>query len=83
MKLNVLTDLHGNIVGTARVGTMQLEDGSEIEAGFVPQAGQMLHEVEISEDFFMEQMQGVGAYQKLDELIRPSMLGMPQLRKAK
>lgn len=83
MKLNVLTDLRGNIVGTARVGSFQLEDGTEMEAGFVPQSGQMLHEVEISEDFFMEQMQGVGAYQKLDELIRPSMLGMPQLRKAK
>jgi hypothetical protein len=83
MKLNVLTDLQGNIVGTARVGSFQLEDGTEIEAGFIPQAGQMLHEVEIAEDFFMEQMQGVGAYQKLDELIRPRLLGMPQLRKAK
>lgn len=81
MKIHVLTDYQGNIVGTARVGSMELEDGTVVEAGVVPQVGQLLHEVDISEDFFMEQMSGVTAYQKLDELIRSHMLGMPKIVK--
>ena len=50
MKLYVVVDSNG-VVGTARAGRQQLEDGSEIEFGLSPLAGQTLHEVDVEDSF--------------------------------
>jgi hypothetical protein len=50
MKLNVIVDPRGNILGVAQVGTMTTEDGDEIEFGIVPEPGQIIHEVEVADE---------------------------------
>jgi hypothetical protein len=50
MKLNVVVDRQGNVLGVAQVGTMTTEDGEEIEFGMVPESGQIIHEVDVSDD---------------------------------
>ena len=50
MKLNVVVDRQGNVLGVAQVGTVTMEDGDEIEFGMVPEPGQMIHEVDVSDE---------------------------------
>jgi len=50
MKLNVVVDRQGNVLGVAQVGTMTTEDGEEIEFGMVPESGQIIHEVDVSDE---------------------------------
>ena len=50
MKLNVVVDRQGNVLGVAQVGTMTTENGEEIEFGMVPESGQIIHEVEVADE---------------------------------
>ena len=66
MKINILVDSTGNIVGAARVTAP--EKGTkvpEFEVGMAPSPGQSLHEVEVPDKF--AKLEGADLLTKLSE----------------
>ena len=49
MKLNVIVDKMGNIIGSSQVGTLT-DDGTEFETGVLPGAEQSIHEIEVDDN---------------------------------
>jgi hypothetical protein len=50
MKLNVIVDKMGNIIGSSQVGTLKADDGTEFETGVLPGAEQSIHEIEVDDN---------------------------------
>jgi hypothetical protein len=50
MKMNVIVDKMGNVVGAARVGSMKADDGTKIEVGVIPEVGQTVYELDVSDE---------------------------------
>jgi hypothetical protein len=50
MKLNVIVDKMGNIVGSSQVGTVKADDGTEIETGVIAGAEQSVYEIEVDDN---------------------------------
>jgi len=59
MRLQVVVDSVGVVVGTVRAGTHQLPDGSEMEVGVVALEGQVVHEInyELEGDVLQEDVE--------------------------
>ena len=50
MKVNVIVDINGNVVGAARVGSMEAEDGTKVEVGIIPGVEQTAYELDVSDE---------------------------------
>ena len=50
MKLNVVVDKTGKIVGSSQVGVMKADDGTQIELGVIAGPEQTIHEIEVGDD---------------------------------
>jgi hypothetical protein len=50
MKLNVILDKMGNIVGSSQVGTVKTDEGTEIETGVIAGSEQSIYEIEVDDN---------------------------------
>ncbi len=50
MKISVLVDKMGNVVGSSQIGIVKVHDGIEIEMGIIAGPEQSSHEIEIDDD---------------------------------
>lgn len=65
MRLHVVLDSEGNILGTAQVGIARLEDGTQLEIGMVPEPGQTIHEVEVPDE--LRELSPIEVHQRVAE----------------
>jgi hypothetical protein len=73
VRLNVIVDREGNILGTAQVGIARLEDGTELEIGMVPEPGQTIHEVDVPDE--LRELSPEEVHQRVAESIGPRLPG--------
>jgi hypothetical protein len=73
MRLNVIVDREGNILGTAQVGIARLEDGTELEIGIVPEPGQTIHVVDVSDD--VRELSPEEVHQRVSQSLGPRLPG--------
>jgi len=70
MKINVLIDKLGNIVGYSQVGIAKVNDGTEIEMGIIAGPEQSLHEIEIDDNL-------IGNKEKLHQILSTKLGNLP------
>lgn len=84
MKIGIIFDPTGNIVGTALARYPGSEEDAEteevgigIEVGFVPTPGQTVHEVEVQDE--LTQLEGADFLRKLREVdaVKQTLLTLP------
>jgi hypothetical protein len=73
VRLNVIVDREGNILGTAQVGIARLEDGRELEIGMVPGPGQTIHEVDVPDE--LRELSPEEVHQRVAESVGPRLPG--------
>ncbi len=68
MKLNVIVDRAGNVIGTATTGLMKLDDGTVVEIEIIPEADQTIYEVDVPDA--LARAEATAIHQKVGEIIK-------------
>jgi hypothetical protein len=67
MKLNVIIDKFGNIVGSGQVGKVRTADGQDIELNLLPGAEQTVHQIEVADSVMKRSPEEI--HQEIQKLI--------------
>jgi hypothetical protein len=70
MKLSVIVDRLGNVVGSFRAGPIKLQDGSELQGGVVPGPEEVIHEIDVPEELVKRPVADI--HQELQKMIKQS-----------
>jgi len=54
MKLNVIVDEDGNVIGTSQAGSIKIDNGTEVKLGVIAGPGQTIYELEVDDSILKE-----------------------------
>lgn len=78
MKLNVIVDHMGNLLGAFQVGAMKDTKGEEMEMGITPLDGQSIYEIDMSDDITKRPVQEI--HQEILTSLSSKLPGQPKLK---